>query len=111
MRKRPATRRAFLGFGASLLSMSLAVPLRGQTPGISTLTLRDELEKGLKARRPEEFQFIARVVQLVAKGQLPVDLVKSTFLWARKRTRFEKYPFPFFERALRQRAAQLGISL
>lgn len=111
MKSRPVARRTFLGIGASLLWALRAAPLGGQTSNVSPPTLQEELEKGLKARRPEEFEFIARVVQMVEKKQLPLDLVKSTFLWARKRTRFERYPCVFFERALRLRAAKLGIDL
>lgn len=111
MKTRPVARRAFLGIGASLFLVLWAAPLRGQASGASPPTLQEELEKGLKARRPEEFEFIARVVQMVEKKQLPLDLVNSTFQWARKRTRFERYPCVFFERALRLRAAKLGIDL
>ena len=71
-------------------------------------SLKEELEVGLKARRPADFEFIATVVGKVALKELPLDLVKSTFQWARKK---QPYPFPFFERGLRLRAAQKGISL
>lgn len=70
--------------------------------------LKDELEAGLKARRPEEFQFIARVVKLVEEGRLPLKLVRSTFVWARRK---KPYPFPFFERAMIARAAQIGVQI
>ena len=70
--------------------------------------LKDQLEKGLKARQPAEFDFVAKVVALVDVGRLPRDLVESTFLWARKK---RPYPFPYFERGLKVRAAQRGIQL
>jgi len=73
-------------------------------------SLKDLLEKGLKARRPVEFEFIGTVVQLVDGGQLPQTMVQSTFLWARKKR--VRYPFQYFEFALRQRAKdELGIDL
>ena len=70
--------------------------------------LKTTLEKGLKARRPEEFAFIALVVAKVEERTLPRPLVESTFLWARG-----KRPFPtvYFERGLRVRAKRLGIAL
>lgn len=70
--------------------------------------LKSVLEKGLKARRPEEFAFVRRVVERVEDGSLPVSLVRSTFLWARQR---QPYPVVYFERAMRVRAKKLGITL
>lgn len=69
--------------------------------------LKDTLEKGLKARRPEEFQFIARVVKLVEEGQLPLPLVLGTFKWARSRS--SHIPYPYFKRGLQERAARIGV--
>ena len=69
-------------------------------------SLKDQLEKGLRARRPEEFAFIGRVVALVDDGKLPVKLVRGTFGWARRK---KPYPFPYFERALKLRAAKIGV--
>ena len=82
-----------------------------ETPGVQVAELRDQLEKGLKARRPEEFQFLNRVISMVENQTLPLELVKSTFQWARERAKNKRYPFPYFERALRLRAAQLGIEI
>jgi hypothetical protein len=75
-------------------------------PGKKSADLREMLEAGLKARRPEEFAFIKRVVAQVQTGELPQDLVRSTFDWARYK---RPYPFPYFERGLKVRAAQRGI--
>lgn len=70
--------------------------------------LKDTLQKGLKARRPNEHQFIAHVVNHVENGHLPLDLVNSTFLWARRQQ--AHYPFPYFERGLKERAKKAGIA-
>lgn len=70
--------------------------------------LKTALEKGLKARRPEEFAFIKDVVDKVDAGTLPLPLVKSTFLWARSQ---RPYPTVYFERGLKTRAKKLGIAL
>jgi len=59
------------------------------------LTLESRLTTGLKARRPEDVEFVARV--------------DSTFLWAIRRGR--SYPFPAFQRALRIQADRLGITI
>ncbi len=74
----------------------------------ANIDLKDALEKGLKARRPEEFKFIERVVFLVEQGVLPKRLVQSTFFWARKKPRVQAF---YFERALKIRARRLGILL
>jgi hypothetical protein len=77
--------------------------------GAEVLSLEDQLKTGLKARRPEETEFVEEVVRLVNNGKLPRKLVDSTFMWAlRRRT---SYPFPAFERALRLQADQLGVDL
>lgn len=82
--------------------------LQDQATADNQLTLKDALEKGLKARRPEEFEFIDRVVFLVEEGVLPKRLVQSTFFWARQHPRI---PAVYFEWALRARARRLGILL
>lgn len=73
------------------------------------LTLRQTLEKGLKARRPSEFAFIARVTRKVDDGILPQKMVERTFLWARKH--HQPFPMPYFEQALQIQADKLNIDL
>ena len=103
------SRRWFLlaSFAASGLMRGGAA--HAQESGRNVADLRDQLEKGLRARRPEEFRFIQRVVEMVNQGQLPLGLVKSTFQWARKKADVKRYPYQYFERGLRLRAAKLGI--
>ncbi|MDG2382608.1 MAG: hypothetical protein P8N76_13145 [Pirellulaceae bacterium] len=71
-------------------------------------SLKDELQKGLKARLPSEFAFVDRVVALVDAGRLPSPLVRSTFGWARRK---KPYPFPYFQRAMVLRAAKIGVEI
>jgi hypothetical protein len=71
-------------------------------------TLKDTLAKGLKARLPEEFAFVDRVVKMVDHGRLPREMVQSTFLWARKKN---VHQFQYFEHGLRLRAEEVGIKL
>jgi len=70
--------------------------------------LKVTLEKGLKARRPQEFAFLKLVVHRVEDGTLPLPLVESTFLWARKQ---RPYPYMYFERGLKVRAKRIGVAL
>lgn len=114
-----ATRRKWLAGGVLLAVGSLASPWvvsaidppsgsSTPTPGVTIADLEQQLKSGLKARRPVEFDFIHQVVVRVKNGNLPIDLVQSTYLWAR---RHKPYPYPYFERGLRERAAKAGYAL
>ncbi len=85
--------------------------LSRSTLAIEVADLQQQLEKGLRARRPEEFKFVKLVVTMVGNNTLPLPLVKGTFLWAKKKALTTPYPFPYFERALRVRAAKQGITI
>lgn len=80
------------------------------TPALATTIaeLRDQLKFGLRARLPEEFLFLERIVAMVEQGTLPLLLVQSTFQWARKK---RPYPFQFFKRGIILRAAKQGITI
>ena len=62
----------------------------------------------LHTATPEENGFIEYVLSRVDKGTLPLDLVESTFLWARKKP---NHKFQYFKRGLILRAEQQGIHL
>jgi len=62
----------------------------------------------LHTATPQEHGFIDYVVARVDKGTLPLDLVQSTFLWARKKPRKK---FFYFQQGLILRAADRGIKL
>lgn len=94
---------AFSGLAISVSRASASAPVAPGGPDLKTT-----LEKGLRARRPIEFQFIKQTTDLVDNGTLPQSVVKSTFLWARKK---RPYPYPYFERALRERAKRIGVDL
>lgn len=93
---------------AALTQVPAQQPSDPATAGAKIADLQDQLEKGLKARLPREFDFIERVVGMVEAEQLPYDLVQSTFMWARVK---RPYPFPYFETGLRVRAARQGIKI
>jgi hypothetical protein len=103
------TRRSVLKTTAAVLATPWLLALR--TPpaaaiGAKSADLKQRLEAGLQARRPEEFSFIKRVVDLVDQGKLSTELVQGTFDWARDK---RPYPYPFFERAIKLRAARIGV--
>ncbi len=74
--------------------------------GINSLSLKSQLEKGLRARRPVEFTYIADIVKLVEDGKLPRALVDSSFVYARLKPSKQIQHFQF---SLRARAQKLGI--
>lgn len=78
---------------------------QGATPN-APATLKQTLQVGLKARRPQEFAFISLVVFRVNMGQLDVDLVNQAFDWARKKR--TNYKVQYFERALEHLVARDG---
>ncbi len=103
-------RRSWLLSIALLFLAPLAVvvlPALGQGAAANP-DLKDVLEKGLKARRPEEFAFIAAVLVKVNDGSLSREMVESTFLWARKHSKNE---FQYFQSGIRERAKKIGVDL
>lgn len=78
----------------------------GFPPGF---TYQQQLEKGLKARRPTDFSFIAEVVAKIEAGDLPQKMVNETFDYARAKS--GNYPFIYFQFAIRKRAEKLGVTL
>ena len=90
---------------------NLAIGATGVDPRIAPegITLKQALEKGLKARRPSEFAFIRLVVKKVEEGKLPVKMVESTFIWARAKQQL--FPMPYFEKAMQIQAKKIGVDL
>lgn len=72
-------------------------------------SIEDRLNAGLKCRRQEEFTFVSLVSQRVETGQIPEALVLQTMRWAVKKN--GKFPFFYFEYAVRKQADALGVSL
>jgi hypothetical protein len=97
-----------LGIIASCGVAAAATPKAFDGGGVTGLDLKTQLEKGLKARRPVEFEYIDQIVQLVEQGQLPRKLVVSTYLWAQRRPWRQ---LQYFQFALQARARGLNVDL
>jgi hypothetical protein len=104
------------GMSLSNLGLTEAADAPGFNPrassnplAVDVADLKDQLEKGLKARLPADFVFISKVVMLVENDKLPLKTVKAVFQWARDKGAKKNYPFPYFQRALKIRAKKLGI--
>jgi hypothetical protein len=76
--------------------------------GVTGLDLKTQLEKGLYARRPVEFAYIAEIIRLVEEKKLPRELVTTTFVWARRKPVMK---LQYFQFALQTRARNLPIQL
>ena len=89
---------------ACLTMGAITSSLAGPPDPVTGLTLRETLEKGLKARRPVEFRYIANISRMVDRGQIPESMVRSTFGWARKRSdrSLQQFQFALYERARKQ---------
>jgi hypothetical protein len=68
----------------------------------------EEIKAALHTNSEIENGFIEKTVAMVKSGTLPRDMFMSTFIWARKKARFQ---FQYFKHALKIRAAAAGISL
>ena len=73
--------------------------------------LQQQLVSGLKVTRKDDLAYIEKVVVMVSNDDLPLELVKATFQWTRQNPKAKKYPFVYFQRALRERAKKLGITV
>ena len=102
---------AGLAASSSLESLPRSAAQQQGEGAVIIPNLQDTLEKGLKARLPQDFAFIEHVVEMVNDGELPVTLVTSTFQWVRTNRGNKVYLVPYFEQALKFRAAKLGISI
>jgi hypothetical protein len=97
-------RRIFLTMAAA----GLAAPIFAQQPGTGEGTLKDTLVFGLRPRQPADYAFIDTVIAKVDDKTLPLDLVIAIYRWSLSK---KPYPYPFFERALKVKAAALGVEL
>jgi hypothetical protein len=76
------------------------------TDGTTRVSLKVQLERGLRAMRPVEFKFLREVLKQVKAGTLPQDMVEQAFLWAHRQ---RAYRVQYFEKALRALAKRNQI--
>ncbi len=75
----------------------------------NTVELKDQLYYGLRLFSPEQQAFVDDIVARVEAGELPRSMVNVVFVWSRKRK--PKFPFPYFEIAMRLLAENRGVIL
>ena len=81
-------------------------PVSGKSGSAS---LEEQLINRLKATRDDQRAYVKHVVSLTKNGKLERKLVVAVERYAMRRN--SKYPFPFFERALKYEAAKRRVQL
>jgi hypothetical protein len=89
---------------ALLLAALLATSTRATTFTLDAATIKAALHTDSR----EAGDFIEQVIARVGQGDLPARMVEATFLWARKKP---KYQFQFFKHAIQAEAKRRGITL
>lgn len=97
-----------IGLSALFLVATLVPAQQSDQSNAQVASLQEQLEKGLKARRPVEFEFVGRVVQLVNQRRLTREVVQGTFSFVTKKYSSKKYLVPIFEQTLRKRVTEDG---
>ena len=98
-------RRQFLiGLLLAPLTLAAAPALCQEQPIFDA----DTMNKILRPPTDEDAQWLEKIVKKVNRGKLPVDLVESTLIWARKKG---KNRFEYFKNALILRAERQGITI
>lgn len=97
------SRRCF--FAAAVAAPWFIAP----TFAAETATLAETLKAMLKCRRQVEKDFVDLVVTKVNQGKLSKELVLNTMTYARSKR--DDIPFPYFQTAIRLRAAKIGVTL
>jgi hypothetical protein len=94
----------------TILGVLAAASIRAAQDGKDTGGLTAEnMKVALHTSTEQEGHFIEKVLAKVKKGTLPLDLVQSTFLWAKRKPTNKK--FYYFKQGLILRAEALGIHL
>ena len=102
-------RRSWIAELAAVLTAWTLWPRRLLSADAALPSLEDRLNSGLKSRRPEEFTFVGTVAQRVQTGQIPEALVLQTMQWSLRKN--PKFPFFYFQFAVKKQATALGVTL
>ena len=104
---RAACATVLLGIAIEPLAANAAGPTKSGSA--VQVTLKQQLEQGLKCRRPIEFAFVDHVAARVEQGKLPIKLVNICYDWSLKRSGFR--PWVYFQRSLTELARREGFTL
>lgn len=110
--------RRYLPLVCVAAAILLTVFLAGRSNSYGDSTSQDSLngtaltvsvmKAALRTTTPSEGRFVERVVRLANKGTLPVDMVASTFQWARKKPNLQ---FQYFKWGITSRASKMDVTL
>lgn len=76
---------------------------------MNMVDLEDQLVKGLRLTTASQKQYIGTILQAVRQERIPRSMVNVVFVWARQKN--PKYPFPYFQIAIRTLAKRRGVAL
>ncbi len=76
---------------------------------INLVDLEDQLVKGLRLFTAEQKNYVHLVVIAVKNQQIPRAMVNVVFVWSKERN--PKYPFLYFQPALRAIGKQRGLNV
>jgi len=82
---------------------------QAQSGGTQVPTLNEILVNNLRATLTEQQAFIKKVVEKTEQGKLNSKLVIAVMRYSQRRN--ARFPFPFFERAMRYQASKQGVTL
>lgn len=109
-------RKSAIFYAALLVGTLVAIPASAQiTPSRSmsgttpVATLEEQLTNRLRATTDTQAEYIRLVVKLVDEKKLEARLVIAVEQYALRKN--PRYPFPYFERALRYESAKRGVVL
>jgi hypothetical protein len=71
--------------------------------------LIDQLRMGLRCNTTSQVAFLETVVQKVDQGVFSQSMINVVYKWSISRN--EKYPFPYFQVAMRDLAKRRGVAL
>jgi hypothetical protein len=99
---------AVLAVAGAPTARAATPPTFGGCPTFGRCLDANTIKAALKTATPEEDGFVQHVLDQVDAGKLPRSLVVSTFIWARKKPRWQ---FQYFRYGLIIRAWRSGIRL
>lgn len=76
---------------------------------LDMVDLQDQLYSGLRLTTSEQRQFIQTVMTAVRQQRIPRAMVNVVYVWSRQKN--AKYPFIYFQIAIRTLASRRGVDL
>lgn len=76
---------------------------------LNMVELADQLNMGLRLTTTDQKQFVQSVLTAVRQKRIPRSMVNVVFVWSKNKN--AKYPFIYFQIAMRTLASRRGVEL